>query len=82
MKLSIDLILIWAKKDRKIAFYRFDTNLGKEGQKTVSEREEKGALKTANLGRERTHARAHVPTAARPHTSVHDASERQAEKVR
>ena len=65
VKLSIDLILIWAKKDRKIAFYRFDTNLGKEGQKTVSEREEKGALKTANLGRERTHARAHVA----PHVS-------------
>ena len=41
-KLSVDLILIWARK----------------GQRTVSEREEKGVLKTANLGeREPTHAR-------------------------
>ena len=41
-KLSVDLILIWARK----------------GQRTVSEREEKGVLKTANLGeREPTRAR-------------------------
>ena len=41
-KLSVDLILIWVRK----------------GQRTVSEREEKCALKTAILGeREPTHAR-------------------------
>ena len=36
--------------------------MGKEGQKTVSEREEKGALKTANLGRENPRSCARGPT--------------------
>jgi hypothetical protein len=40
------------KKDRNRSFSRFDTNLVKR-ERTVTERREKGALKNANLGRER-----------------------------
>jgi hypothetical protein len=40
------------KKDRNRSFSRFDTNLVKR-ERTVTERGEKGALKNANLGRER-----------------------------
>jgi hypothetical protein len=57
-----------ALKNRRRSYSRFATNLGNQEWMRSSEREEKGALKTANLGeRDRNHSCPH-PGPTRLHT--------------